>query len=112
MQRLFALRPGWEFCHADSGASALQSLDQTDPDLILLDLGLPDTHGLVVLNQLRGLARRRDCPVYVVSAQQDPAIKRALVGAGADGFFDKPVAVQAVLDLLDLLAGNRREQQA
>jgi DNA-binding response OmpR family regulator len=72
---------------AETGLAALELVVKAGPDVVLLDLGLPDLDGLQVLAMLRGLG---GTPVIVVTAQDDdPTMVKALDG-GADDYVVKP----------------------
>jgi CheY-like chemotaxis protein len=76
------------------------------PDLILLDLHLPDLSGEEVLTRLRLLDETREIPVIVVTADATDAARTATVEALADGFVTKPVGVEQLLELVDRFAGQ------
>jgi len=63
------------------------------PDLILLDLNLPDMRGEDVLARLRGEPLTRDIPVVVLSADVSPGVAERLTGLGAQAFVSKPIAI-------------------
>jgi len=67
------------------------------PDLILLDLGLPDISGAEVLRRLRADPRGRDVPVIALTAADDPAARLAALAAGADDVVVKPVPDRLLL---------------
>lgn len=71
----------------DSVAAALQAWDAERPDLILLDLGLPDRDGSAVVRRVR---RESSTPILILSARTDEAGKVAALEAGADDFVTKP----------------------
>jgi CheY-like chemotaxis protein len=73
------------------------------PDMILLDLHLPDLHGYEVLGRLKGEAATREIPVVVLSADATQAEVERLLAAGAAGYLTKPIDVQR---LLAVVAGN------
>lgn len=79
---------------AADGRSALQIVDERMPDVILLDLGLPDIDGISVLKQLRSFA---EVPVIVVSARSDPDDKVEALDLGADDFITKPFSIEELL---------------
>jgi two-component system KDP operon response regulator KdpE len=68
-------------------ASALRAWDAERPDLVLLDLGLPDRDGSVVVRRIR---REASTPILVLSARVDEAEKVAALEAGADDYVTKP----------------------
>jgi DNA-binding NarL/FixJ family response regulator len=88
---------------AGSGAEALEKADALAPDVILLDMELPDLNGLTVLRRLKAVRPR--AAVLVVSMHDDPSLVRQAVEAGAAGYVLKGIgrrellaAVQAVRD--------------
>lgn len=88
---------------APDGASALRAATHHHPDLVVLDLGLPDMDGLAVLGAIRA---RAPVPVVVLSARHDEAAKVAALDAGADDYVDKPFGVAELM--ARLRAGLRR----
>lgn len=75
---------------AADGAGCLAIARAEAPDLILLDLKLPDMSGIEVLRHLREDPTTRDIPVIMISAMSDPASRLAALAAGADEFMAKP----------------------
>jgi len=82
---------------AADGASCLRLAHGEAPDLILLDLILPDISGIAVLERLRADPVTCDIPVVVVSAVSDAAARLAAFRAGADDFLTKPFDDQVLL---------------
>jgi two-component system KDP operon response regulator KdpE len=85
---------GYEITTASTGAGALRAAAETRPDVIVLDLGLPDIDGLEVLAGLRGW---NDTPVIVLSARSDSTEKVAALDAGADDYVTKPFGMDEFL---------------
>jgi len=85
---------GYEVTTAATGAAALRAAAETRPDVIVLDLGLPDIDGLEVLAGLRGW---NETPVIVLSARSDSTEKVAALDAGADDYVTKPFAMDEFL---------------
>jgi two-component system KDP operon response regulator KdpE len=79
---------------AGDGRSALQIVDERMPDVILLDLGLPDLDGVAVLTQLRSFTQ---VPVIVVSARTESDDKVEALDLGADDFITKPFSIEELL---------------
>jgi two-component system, cell cycle response regulator len=82
---------------AANGADCLRIARAERPDLILLDLMLPDMPGTDVLRGLRADPVTRDIPVIVLSSTQDDIARMAALAAGADEFLTKPVADEVLL---------------
>ncbi len=85
---------GYETVQARSGAEALSMISSHCPDLIILDLGLPDMDGLEILRQLRGWS---SLPVVVVSARSHERDKVTALDAGADDYLTKPFGTNELL---------------
>ncbi|MGC4110036.1 MAG: response regulator transcription factor [Nocardioides sp.] len=79
---------------AADGRSALQALREDRPDLVVLDLGLPDVSGVEVLRQLRSWST---VPVVVLSARAESAEKVQALDLGADDYVTKPFGMDELL---------------
>ncbi len=85
---------GYDVKTASTGASALTVAESNCPDVVLLDLGLPDMDGMEVLRRLREWA---SVPVIVVSARGNESAKVAALENGADDYISKPFGTQELL---------------
>jgi two-component system KDP operon response regulator KdpE len=85
---------GWDVVTAHDGASALEVAADKHPDVVVLDLGLPDLDGVEVIRGLRGWTR---VPIIVLSARQDSHDKVEALDAGADDYTTKPVGMDELL---------------
>jgi two-component system, OmpR family, KDP operon response regulator KdpE len=85
---------GYEVLEASNGKIALEMLGQ-NPDLIILDLGLPDIQGLELLRKIR--ERNEGVPVVVLSSRGDEAGKVQALDLGADDFVTKPFSMEELL---------------
>ncbi|HUH11828.1 MAG TPA: ATP-binding protein [Longimicrobiales bacterium] len=101
IQRVLSYRPGVGLLAAMQGHLGLELAREHCPDLILLDLHLPDMHGSDVLKELREDPETRDIPVVVVSADATPGQVQRLLAAGARDYLTKPLNVQQFLEVLD-----------
>ncbi|MEI6062423.1 MAG: PAS domain S-box protein, partial [Bacteroidota bacterium] len=98
---LLAHRTGIHLITAMQGGLAVQMAVETCPDLILLDLDLPDIDGSEVLLRLQTDERTKAIPVVIVSADAMPGQFRKLMKAGANNFLTKPLDVLTFLALVD-----------
>jgi CheY-like chemotaxis protein len=80
------------------GKLALELVRKHQPDLVLLDLHLPDLHGRQVLHQLQRDPATAAIPIVVLSADATPAQLKRLLADGADGYLTKPIDVESLLD--------------
>jgi two-component system KDP operon response regulator KdpE len=78
---------GHRLVEAENGTDGLVCIAQRQPDMVLLDLGLPDRDGLEVLDRLREWT---DIPVIIITVRDDPEEKVAALDSGADDFITKP----------------------
>jgi len=79
---------------AETGAEGLTLLRQTNPELLILDLGLPDIDGMEVIRRVRELSA---VPILVLSSRSDEAGKVAALDLGADDFVSKPFGVDELM---------------
>ena len=79
---------------AASGAEAVSEAASRNPDIILLDLGLPDRDGVEVIEKVRSWT---DTPIIVISARDEDADKIGALDAGADDYITKPFSVAELL---------------
>ncbi len=85
---------GFEVTTASNGAGALEAASKVSPDVVILDLGLPDMDGFTVLHGLRGWST---VPVIVLSARTDAGDKVTALDAGADDYVTKPFGMEELL---------------
>lgn len=85
---------GYRVFETASGQDALEKAALLRPDLIILDLGLPDMDGLTVLRQLREWTQT---PVVILSVRDDDQGKVAALDAGADDYLTKPFSVEELM---------------
>jgi CheY-like chemotaxis protein len=103
VQELVAQRPGLELVCEDDGSSGLARAQGMRPDLILLDMQLPDFDGYGVIERLRADARTADIPCIALSANTMPEDIRRARAAGFADYWTKPIDFKAFLSGLDAL---------
>jgi two-component system KDP operon response regulator KdpE len=81
---------GYEVIEAGNGADALKAVATKAPDLVILDLGLPDMDGKEVVASLRGWS---DIPIVILSARDRESEKIAALDLGADDYIEKPFGI-------------------
>lgn len=85
------LTPPHVLCSYETGGEALADLAGQAPDVLLLDMSLPDMNGLEVLKRLRSQQALRDIPVIAISAHAMTGAKEEFLRAGVDAYFSKPI---------------------
>ena len=88
---------GLEVLSASSGAEALEILRDFTPDLLVVDLHLPDTTGYLLLPELRGAIGRADAPAFLCTADEPTSVADGAREAGFNGCWTKPVDLGAIL---------------
>jgi two-component system chemotaxis response regulator CheY len=93
------------FVEAGSGLQAIETLALHPVRMVVLDLNMPDMHGLDVLRFLRSHNRYRSLPVMVLTTRGDEASREAVIAAGASSYLTKPFSpsflVSSARELLD-----------
>jgi len=84
----------YKYLTAKDGASAIMEASSYNPDIILLDLGLPDIDGIEVIKKIRTWS---NLPIIVISARSEDSDKIAALDCGADDYLTKPFSVEELL---------------
>ena len=79
---------------------ALFSVRSKAPDLILMDLKMPEMDGLDLIDRLRAEGEWRDIPIVVVSARTGKDVRKEVLSAGADRFLAKPFSSEQLMEVL------------
>jgi two-component system KDP operon response regulator KdpE len=90
---------GYEVLEAVTGESALAAVDADHPDVVLLDLGLPDMDGITVLRALR---QHSNVAVIILTVRDDDKSKVEAFEAGADDYITKPFEMTDVVDRIQI----------
>ena len=104
----------YRFTVAENGKSAIMETASKNPDIILLDLGLPDMDGVEVIRHIRSWS---NVPIIVISARSEDTDKIDALDAGADDYLTKPFSVEELLARLRVtqrrlaLMGNEQMNQ-
>jgi CheY-like chemotaxis protein len=106
VQRILDRRPEFRLISTIQGSIALELARQHPPDMILLDLHLPDMPGVEVLRRLRADPTTRSIPVVVISADAMDASIRSLTRQGAVAYLTKPLDVARFLKTLDVVSAG------
>jgi CheY-like chemotaxis protein len=96
-------RPGLELRVASNGKDGVALAKESPPDLILLDLNLPDMRGEQVMRQLRARPQTASVPVVILSAETASQDINRLLKTGADAYLTKPLDTPRFLSVVDRL---------
>ena len=108
VEQVLAKRPGVRLVSAGEGRTGLELARQHRPDLVLLDLHLPDLPGDELLHRLKAVPELADTKVVVVSADATPSRIREMLDLGVEGYLTKPVDIEALLRLVDYEIGVKQ----
>lgn len=112
VERILLDRPDVRLITAMRGRLGLDLARQQSPDLVLLDLHLPDLPGDDVLDRLQADAALADIPVVVLSADASPHRVDRLLQGGAHDYLTKPIDIHRFLAVIDQLAASREAPRA
>src|SRR5512139_2358105 len=98
---------GYDVATADDGTTALAAAARILPDVVVLDLGLPDMDGIEVIRGLRGWS---DMPIVVLSGRTDSADKVDALDGGADDYVTKPFGMEELLARLRVAERHQRSR--
>jgi PAS domain S-box-containing protein len=110
VESVIPARPGLVLISALQGRLGLELARRHHPDLVLLDLHLPDLRGDYVLELLKQDPATSDIPVVVITADAMPGTGTAMIAAGADAYLTKPLDIDAFLGTIDRVLAKRRLQ--
>ena len=101
VEHVLKLRPTWRLIHAALGRLGVELARAHQPQMILLDLHLPDGSGRDVLSTLKSDPATRDLPVLILTADAAPGLEKSVLAQGATRCMTKPLVVPELIDLLD-----------
>lgn len=108
--RLILSRKGYDIIGADGGKKGLETIREQKPDLVLLDLMMPDMDGWEVYQQLKADEETRDIPVIVVTAKAQSIDKvLGLHIAKVDDYISKPFSPQELLDSVEQVLSKKEQ---
>ena len=94
------LATGYRTVEATTGAEAVELAAEHRPDLVLMDIQLPDIDGVEALSQLRADKRTASIPVLALTAQAMHGDRERFLQAGFDGYLSKPVNVAELIKVV------------
>lgn len=110
VERILELRPALTVMHAVRGELGVQFAEAYQPQLVLLDLNLPDMHGAEVLRGLQERPETAQIPVVILSADATPSQIERLLAAGARNYLTKPFDLDRFLTVIDEFATVERRE--
>ena len=97
---------GYAIALAEDGAAGLRAAAEQQPDVILLDLRMPDMDGLEVLRQLRAAGSTALIPVIMLTANVQDTIEQQARSAGVSDFITKPYNAEDIINAIERIPVN------
>ena len=100
------INPAWTALIAKKGAEALERIKAGHYKLVILDLRLPDYHGLDICREIRKWHSNEQTRILVLSGFLTPEIEKAVLGAGADGYLSKMFSLTELTDKINFFENS------
>jgi CheY-like chemotaxis protein len=111
LRELLEIR-GYTVEEACDGEEALRMVRQSQPDILLLDIGMPLLDGFAVVSKIRENPRLASLPVVAVTAYAMHGDQEKILSSGFNGYLSKPVNARALAEELERLLGKRENRDA
>lgn len=105
LEKVLAIK-GHQATSLNDSAETIQVVNSTAPDLILLDLMMPEPNGFEVCKMLRADPNFGQIPIVIVTAMDDNVSRENAYAAGANDYLTKPFRIDALAQAIDSLIGN------
>jgi two-component system, cell cycle response regulator DivK len=102
---------GYTVVEACDGEEALRIIEQTQPDLVLLDIGMPLLDGFGVIRKIRENPRFASMPVVAVTAYAMQGDREKILSSKFDGYLSKPVDARSLVQELDRVLSQQGDQE-
>ena len=103
---------GYTVVEACDGREALRMIDQAQPDILLLDIGMPVLDGFAVVRAIRENPRVAALPVLAVTAYAMQGDRERILSSGFDGYLSKPINAKSLAEELERLLSERDAQRS
>ena len=109
--RFILERAGYDVFLAVNGRDGASAARLQKPDLILMDLGMPEMDGWHAAEKLKADESTKSIPLYALSAHTLPSERKRAMEAGCDGYVSKPIHMDGFLSIIEGAFGGNREQK-
>ena len=104
-------RAGYDVFLAMNGRDGVAAARLQKPDLILMDLTMPEMDGWVAAEKLKDDEITKSIPLYALSAHTLPSDRKRALDAGCDGYVSKPIHMAGFLDIVERAFGREKEKK-
>ncbi len=92
---------GYDVVEAENATQALETLKTLQPDLILMDINMPDMDGYTLTIQLKSKPELMDVPIIAITANAMRGDRERTLDAGCDGYIEKPIDIDRFIDQIE-----------
>ncbi len=110
--RFLLERAGYDVFLAVNGRDGVSAARLQKPDLILMDLGMPEMDGWIAAEKIKSDEVTQSIPIYALTAHTLPRERLRAMNAGCDGYISKPINVDGFLDMIEAAFGKSRGKKA
>ena len=103
-------RRGYDVIEAEDGLEGLLKASWQNPDLILMDLALPEMDGVEVTRRIHSIPKLAETPIIVLSAYLNEAVERDVLAAGCVEIFPKPFDAASFLECIQVTLDKRKRE--
>ena len=109
--RFILERAGYDVFLAVNGRDGVDAARLQQPDMILMDLGMPEMDGWSAAEKIKSDPASRTIPLYALSAYTLPSDRKRAMDAGCDGYLTKPIHMQSFLDAINEVFQAKIQEQ-
>ena len=92
---------GYKMCEASTADGAFEQLEAHNPDIILMDINMPEMDGYTLTAKIKEVAKYKDIPVIAVTANVMRGDKERSLKAGCDGYIQKPIDIDTLTEQIE-----------
>ncbi|MCP4142771.1 MAG: response regulator [Chloroflexi bacterium] len=98
---------GYEMCEASTANRAFEQLEAHDPDIILMDINMPEMDGYTLTAKIKEIPKYKELPVIAVTANVMRGDKERSLKAGCDGYIQKPIDIDLLTEQIERFRRKR-----
>ena len=110
LKRIMSKKFGFNIYQAGDGMEGLKVLEETSPDLVLLDISMPVMNGIEFLQVIRHESKYKDIPVFILSAVNDRKLIKQMIDLGVNDYILKPMNVELVYERIQNFINAKIQQ--
>src|SRR5690554_5885609 len=98
--RRLLMSEGYQVLEAENATKAISILQTTQPDLILMDINMPDIDGYTLTSQIKSLDHMQKIPIIAITANVMRGDRERSLQAGCDGYIEKPINIDHFFEII------------